>query len=312
MKVTEILALLYDSGHFRNPVNRNGQSWNVNRADLATISLRHPAVKEAVRSYQDFQAAILEPLSLKINNRPAIHDGDIGPATAKLFEVERCDCPDYYIPEREGFYVEQAMGSGSWPANCIAAWKDTHAITINVNKSGMAGFLQPVFETQVWPAVLFAYAEMGLMLVRADGDTRANLQTSFQPSVGGGGAIGLAIVPSNQTCSLSIWNRFKAGYQPRNVVSEWITLIKHELGHNMGLNHSRGGVMNPSIVEGLPVSWKTDTSASILRRWFGGEPVPNAPGGPDGPEMWVTQRLVSNRGRTLDFPLHPPMPTGVK
>lgn len=306
MKISDILTLLWDSGHFRNPANT--LSWNVKRADLLTIPLSHPAVKEAVRSYQDFQSEILEPFSLAIHNRSAIHDGEIGPATRALFAVERCGCPDYPTAEAlaDGLILE-ATGSGSWPANCLPDWKDTHAITIAVDDSGMASFLRPVFETEVWARVQKAYSEIGVMLVRQDDNPRANLQTSFRSSVGGMGAIGLAIVPNGQTCQMSVWNRFKAGYQPRNIVNEWVTLIMHELGHNMGLNHSRGGVMNPSIVEGLPMSWKNDTSFSVLKRWFGGEPVTGAP---DGPEMWIKQELISNRGRRLTFDLHPPLIIG--
>jgi hypothetical protein len=64
-----------------------------------------------------------------------------------------------------------------------------------------------------------------------------------------------------------------------------VTLIKHELGHNSGLGHSRGGVMNPSIINGLPVSWKNDPSESQLRKWYGGEPVPGGnPLPPDTPQ----------------------------
>ena len=118
-----------------------------------------------------------------------------------------------------------------------------------------------------------------------------------------GSTIGLAIVGRGQSCRTSIWAKFDPGYQPANVVREWTSLVKHELGHNMGLSHSQGGVMNPSIIAGLPVSWRGDPSEPILSRWFGGKPVPTDP---QGPEMWIKQCLHSDRGRELCVPLIPP------
>ena len=78
----------------------------------------------------------------------------------------------------------------------------------------------------------------------------------------------------------------------------------HELGHNAGLQHTRGGVMSPSIVHGLPSSWKGDPSRSVLARYYGGEPIP---GGPDVAEYFVEQGMRSNRGREVWTRLTPPI-----
>ena len=306
MLIADILRTLFDTGHARNPANRNGASWNVKREDLPKLALNGPEVREMIQSYQDFHAEILEPFSFAAHGRAAIHDGHLGPATQALFTLERCACPDYPVEGLCEYAVAEATGSGSWPANCLPDWKDTHAITVNVNKAGMGSFLQPVWEDKVWPGVVRAYSEIGLMLVRKDGDARANLQTSFVRS--SPGWIGLAIVPNNQSCSLSIWNRFKASYQPRNVVNEWTTLVMHEYGHNMGMGHSRGGVMNPYIIEGLPLSWKDDPSFPTLKRWFGGVPIANAP---PGVRRWVAQTLIDDQGNLGPrIPLRPPIVIG--
>jgi hypothetical protein len=82
----------------------------------------------------------------------------------------------------------------------------------------------------------------------------------------------------------------------------------HELGHNAGLDHSRGGVMNPSIVSGLAPSWAGDPSEPILNRYYGGEPIEQPP--VPGPEYWTHQGFKSNLGRTLWIPLSIPIEIG--
>lgn len=294
MTERQIIQLLWDLGHFRNPAHP--ETWNVTAAALDRLRLGDAVVKAAARSYQEFLAVALEPLSAQHHGRMPVYDGEIGPATRELLAIERCGCPDF------GEGVAAATGSGSWPAGCDPRFAAYHAITVNVKPQGMPGFLQSVFAT-VWSNVTAAYAEIGLKLIRADGDTAANIQISFEALAGS--TIGLAIVGRGQRCGTSIWAKFDPGYQPANVVREWTSLVKHELGHNMGLSHSQGGVMNPSIVPGLPVSWLGDPSVPILTRWFGGQPVPTEP---NGPEMWIKQCLLSDRGRELCLPLHPPRP----
>ncbi len=288
----DIIRLLWDTGHFRNPAVP--ETWNVQAEDLKSLRLGDAVVKAAAQSYQRFLAGALEPLAAKHHGRMPLMDGEVGPATAELFQLERCGCPDYAAA------VEEATGSGSWPAGCSPKFSHYHAISVSVSEQGMPAFLQPVFAT-VWANTDAAYAEIGLKLIREDGNRGANIQIGFERL--SGSTIGLAIVGRGQTCRTSIWAKFNPGYQPANVVREWTSLVKHELGHNMGLSHSQGGVMNPSIVTGLPVSWRGDPSEPILARWFGGKPVPSDP---QAPEMWIKQCLHSNRGRELCVPLIPP------
>jgi hypothetical protein len=54
-------------------------------------------------------------------------------------------------------------------------------------------------------------------------------------------------------------------------------LLCHEMGHNMNLNHTRGGIMNPSLSNKTTFDgWtSSDPSWNTLVRFFGGEPVDN-------------------------------------
>jgi hypothetical protein len=263
----EAIQRLWDYGHFANPAKPN--THGVQSADLDKLSLSDPVVKHAVQSYQDFNALDGDRISLGHHARPMVHDGEVGPATLELLSAARCAVPDYSrnpLP---------AVGTGGW-ARCHGIG-NYHAATVYIDKSTMPGFLAPVWD-QVWSNVVKAYEEIGLRFIATD-DSRTH-NTSLTWVRPNGGWIGLAIVGRGQSCGSKIWSRYDQNYRggssAAGVTQQWTSLVKHELGHNCGLEHSRGGVMNPSIVNGLPVSWDGDPSESLLRRWFGGEPVPGS------------------------------------
>lgn len=301
----EIKTALFDFGHFRNPINRFGESWNIERGDVEFLNFNHPAVVEAIASYQQFMINTLEPISFAVHERGPVADGLIGPATEMLLDVKRCNCPDFAMPGDH--HTDEATGRGSWPAGCYPNdWPETHAIKIRFDTSGMKSFLADVFDSQVWPTVQRSYADIGLMLIREDDNERAHLQASFvRPN---GNWIGLAIVPGATSCTLSIWQRYDRDYQPRNLVANWVSLLKHEIGHNLNLGHTSGGVMNPGIINNLPTQWfgVGDPSEPILRRFFGGEPI-DVPG--PGPKVWSHQGFKDeNTGEELWIKLRPPLP----
>ncbi|TWT43051.1 hypothetical protein KOR42_45110 [Thalassoglobus neptunius] len=238
----------------------------------------------AIAKFQRFDANVAR---LKAETgKPLHHDGVLGPATQLVMSMPRC-CV------RDDSGLAAAIATGGWK-NCHGAVNE-HRMIADVDVSNMPVFLEPHLHA-VLKNVQQAYAEIGLLIIfrGADGidmltkarfDGRANTVISWTR---GRGWIGLAIVGNghNQTCTSEIWAQFDTRYQPTNIVREWTTLFLHELGHNCGLQHSRGGVMNPSIVNGLSGRWDgSDPSTSILKRWFGGQPV-NVPGGEDDPDSY--------------------------
>jgi hypothetical protein len=270
----QAIRRLWDYGHFSNPAKPD--TFNVQEIDLAKLNLSHPIVKEAIQSYQDFNAIQGDTFSLDHHSRPMIHDGEIGPATLELLEAARCAVPDY---RREPL---PAVGTGGW-SRCHGIG-NFHAATVYINRSTMPSFLVPVWD-QVWANTVAAYDEIGLHFIATDDAQNHNTSLTWvQPD---GGWIGLALIGRNQSCASKIWSRYdrnyKGGSSPASIVTQWTSLVKHELGHNCGMEHSRGGVMNPSIVNGLPVSWKGDPSESLLRRWVGGEAIPDSTPDPDDP-----------------------------
>jgi hypothetical protein len=237
---------------------------------MASLTTSDQVVRDAIESYQAFHMPVMEPILAAFYPRstsPSVKlDGLLGPATTQLLETARCACPDY-----DAALAGEQAGSGNW-SGCHGIG-NFHAAVVRFRNQPPA-FLLSVIDT-VWSRVVDAYAELGLLFQRDDTADTSNVDISFvQPD---GGWIGLAIVGQGQRCGDQIWAKFDRGYQPANVLSEWTTLIKHELGHNCGLSHSSGGVMNPYIVGGLPVSWRNDPSWGLLASRFGGQPVPRAP-----------------------------------
>lgn len=289
-----VIEFLHRTGHLKYPFGSAGQDlpselWALDPEDKdydkkirpavvsSRLSLRDSAVTEAIRSHQSFDVQY-EPVSMMVHNRELIPDGDPGPATELLMNAPRCGHPDYRPSDR----TLAAVGSGNWP-RCHGVG-DYHSVSIQVLNSPPS-FLTPHFEL-VKERCTQAYAEIGLLL-RWDAPKPVNIDFSFVNS--SSGWIGLAIVGQNESCNSKIWCKYLATYRGGStdeaIITQWTTLIKHELGHNCGMSHFRGGVMNPSIVNGLPVSWKGDPAHSFLTSRYGGVPVPRTPD--EQREMWL-------------------------
>jgi hypothetical protein len=265
MQATQFIQRLFDLGHFHNPAHPTG----VKAEDVAKLKITDAVVKTAIASYQEFFAVEFDRFAMEHHGRIGIADGEFGPATADLLAMERCGHPDY-----EMAVVEQA-GSGSWPANCRSDYPGVHTFSVQMNKATMPSYLAGVIEP-AWNLVRQAYANMGILFLREDDNNKANTYVTWQR---GAGWIGLAIVPRSPRCGERIWAKFDNRYRPSQMLDQWARLFAHEFGHNMGMSHSRGGIMNPSITSGkfTPTAWRGDPSEPILRRYFGGVPV-NIPG----------------------------------
>lgn len=304
MNDTALIRFLDHYGHLRHPF---GENRNDLPADLGTLSLRSDAVQDALQSYRSFHATPLEHIASglwPIDSSPSPKGyGAFDDATRRLVETSRCSCPDYASAQPD----EEAAGSGNWNG-CfgIGAFHSAHISFLNAPPSHVA----PLFDT-IWQRVVDAYAEIGLLFTKVAPSEFANIRVSFTEL--GGSTIGLAIVGSGQGCTDQIWAKFAPSYKPANVVSEWTTLLKHELGHNCGLQHSNGGVMNPYIIANLPVSWVGDVSQALLTQRFGGNRIPTTSAPPtsrslvlawqNGPNQFeVIQTLDTNQPPKGLFP----------
>lgn len=235
-------------------------------------------MKEALRSHQSLDANY-EAFAEALHHRAINPDGECGPATQLVLDLPRCGHPDYSAADD----IAEAVGSGNWK-RCHGVG-EYHSASIRVTNSPPS-FLAPLFD-EVKKRTVDAYAEVGLLL-HFDGRNPRNIDFSFVGS--STGWIGLAIVSNNSTCSSSpIWCRYLSTYRGGStneaITTQWTTLVKHELGHNTGMGHTNGGVMNPSLINNLPTSWRGDVAWNQLAQRFGGQPVPREPEGDR--ELWL-------------------------
>lgn len=291
----QIVNFLKWTGHWQYP---NGKEQAVVTGPF-NQAIKTAEGMKAVASFQAFEADKLNKFSMQIHGRPAQFDGEIGPATELLFDVERCGHPDY------GPEIQAAVGTGSWKG-CHGVG-EFHAAKVFVNTNQIPSFLKPHWD-EVMKRCISSYMDIGLKWILTENENEANTTISFvQRSTG---YIGLAIVGQQETCSSQIWARFLATYKPSNILNEWVTLLRHELGHNAGLQHSSGGCMNPSIVSGLAPTWRGDPSESILVRYYGGVPVEKPPLPPDTQRYWKYIGYKDNVGDMTWVELPVPIPVG--
>ena len=271
---TNTIDRLYRLGHFHNPTRKE----DVEGFNLTQLKYSDKIVKRAVRSMQNFMYDQLNEFSFEEHVREAIADGEIGPATKRLMKVDRCGRPDYEMSVQAG---RRAGTRSSWPKGCHPAFGNHHTFAVYIDKSNMPGFLKPHFD-KAWMLCRAAYADVGIWFFETQTKLEANTVVTWER---GKGWIGLAIVPNNPGCGQRIWAKFDTKYQPRDMVNQWARLLAHEFCHNMGLSHTRGGIMNPSIVGGKfdRDEWRGDPSFPALKRFFGGNPI-NLGDEPDKPD----------------------------
>lgn len=291
-----------------------GRLFTVPQASLGSLTLRDQVVIDALIDLMKMHAGEVAERTLQAHGRLPVFDGEVGPAMQKFFTEDipnRCPIPDYAPPKGVVFQFEDpnlqevvlamqraepATGPGNW-RSCHNIG-DAHCSTVLVNPANMPGHVQPVF-TDVLRNVQKAYADVGLLFRFLDQSQKdiltgeqinSNINIDMSFVTRSDGWIGLAIVGTNQTCGDRIWCRFlstyKGGSTPAQVTQQWTTLLKHELGHNCGFSHTTGGVMNPSLVNGLPTEWAAnDPSTPKLKREFSGVPVavPGSGGGAPKP-----------------------------
>ena len=304
----ERLQFHWDHGHFLDTRHPDGR--NVSEADLDKLTLDDTVVKQAIASWQSIDLNFSQ-ISQACHSRDVHPDGEIGPVTEAMYEVPRCGCDDF--GDDSGIQpwddVEAAIGRGHW-ANCHGASGFHRAVgrCVGTLTSHLSASYQGARVIDaVMRLVRQGYGEIGLEWIW-DWERRiSGYQTEVRFGRWAGRWIGLAQVPSpGRSCSAApLWaqhqNNFRSGSSPASVLTWWPILIMHELGHNCSSGHSRGGIMNPSILS-VPPRWVDDTSERLFRSLFGGSPVPGWPNfdGTDGPPPG--EDVVWEWQQWLEFP----------
>lgn len=324
------IRVAWETGHFWSPENPEGR--NIKQEDLKLLTPDDPVVVAAMLSMSRMDASRYTRHVLEKHGRTPHFDGQLGPAMMAMVNEYhgRCPIPDFVPPPGTSFLytdpdlqevVQRMQQDAASPAFGTGNWKGCHQVgqfhcaTVGVNDALLPMFLRPLF-VQVLKNVQRAYAGVGLLFlfikngqdILTGESFGGNINTEMSFVNNSDGWIGLAIVGQGETCGSKIWCRFlntyRGGDSDSSIVTQWTTLIKHELGHNCGRGHTNGGVMNPSIVNNLPVEWvQNDPSTQWLRGQFGGVPVPIPGGGdpkpPDPPSPPGSGSIVERQIREL-------------
>ena len=285
MNDTDKLLAAWQRGHFWNPSKPD--LLNVDESSAAKLDINHPLARQAFQSWQEADANF-DALVLAWHKRPPILDGEVGPATDALITLPRCPMPDHPPPPGASFDFgdpglnkavesmrENATGSGSWPACDPDKTGLPHSFRVRIDSANTPSRIID-YREKALEAVVAAYAEMGCAvryIHAASGD--CEIAKRFQGLAGG--VIGWNEFPSPNTCNQTIDGRLDTGYAPSDY-RYWANLECHETGHGVGLQHTRGHIMNPSILLVWPLTWKGGPSESTMRRYFGGEPITPPPG----------------------------------
>lgn len=299
MSFTEwVVDWLWRYGHFRNPAYPN--THNVQRENLQQLSLADEVVQTAIKSIQELdlnaelKARAYHPHRIKADDPEAdvlIADGDLGPATLSMMNLDRCGEPDFVIDYGDDVEFGTEPGNGGWP-NC--AWGEEtppddilHSVRWHINDTNATAYQKSTLDWCI-DGVVRCSAEMGLA-VRVMRNTHnsapepvSELSVVFERIPGG--TIGYQYLPKPNTCKQHQPGRLDTGYNPSDRNLFLILMIHESAGHGANLGHSRGGIMNPSILNVTP-SWIGDPSEVFMTRMYTGVAIdwPRSKPGP-GPE----------------------------
>jgi hypothetical protein len=344
-----VLAYLY--GHAWNPNVPNLQNLDMGR--VLKMDGSETDAKELLRSWQqsDYEYDYLTQLYLK---RKPDYDGEVGPATRAFMEVPRCPIPDFAPPKNASFhyddpelqaavesyqqfaeaqvaggnigYVNRDLntqpyigGSGSWPKGCDPQNPNVHSVIVAIDSNNASAHQKETL-AECLKMVEACEAAVGQSVrhVVNGGSAGAQHDVKFQSIAGS--TIGFAYFPTPNTCNQKVTARLDNGFNPRATILAELYVHEYK-GHSDGLQHTRGGIMHPSIGSPqVPPTWDNDPSYATKKRYFGGvglvpqgptdppTPTPpvgakvsirNSPGLTYGREVVALQNFVATKGDIL-------------
>lgn len=292
----------FEAGYFWNPELPNGL--NISQKDLPKLTADMPVVIEALRAFAMGDSYRYTNHVLNSHKRVPNFDGEVGPAMAMyVMDGARCPVPDFAPPAGVSFLFEDpgvqqialkmqrdalaALGSGGNWAGCNNM-PNIHCGAMLVNTAGISPKVAPHVKT-ILTAVRKAYAGIGFLwkFIGMDGvdiltgeKFEGTIQTKLSFVQSSSGWIGLALVGNRESCSSVLWLQLLATYiggtTVDQIINQQFSLLTHEAGHNLGLGHTNGGIMNPSLQNGLPVGvWsQNDPSTQKLISLYSGVSVP--------------------------------------
>lgn len=300
----------YETGQLWGPQNKNGP--NVRPKDLGKLSTGDDEMREAFIGLSKMMVRDYAPAFVAEYGAEPAFDGKVDKALLHVMSIPRCDVPDYAPPpgaqfqfgdpqvqevaiEMQKIAALPAIGKrGNWP-RCHSIG-DFHCCVVQIDETNRPSWMTDAILLQVLRNVRAAYAEIGQWIIYVnqqgrdylDGKDRSGEHVDTKASWvrSSSGWIGLAILTLDLGCNDQIWQQYLNTYQGGSTVEIIIRqntkLWMHEHGHNSGLPHGNGFIMNPSIMNDSIITWTpADYSTATLKINYGGKPY--VPGGTPPP-----------------------------
>lgn len=310
----ERLLWAYHYGHQWDPAFPNLR--NLDEAGVRKMDGSERDAKDLIASWQQLDANV-GLLVGKIHGRDLVPDGDVGPASAAVMGFKRCPLPDFAPPAGASFHYDDpdlqaavesqqraAAMQGPYWRGCDAQMPSVHSLVIGIDaKNAPPNWLAN--KDKILEARRACAAEIGVavrFVLNPQSLEGLNQYQVFKYIAGG--VIGYNYFPQSNSCGRIPNGSLDTSYDP----SDWrmhANLGTHESeGHGFGFNHTRGGIMNPSIILVWPLSWKNDPSWRVAEQYYGGKPldtptppVPVPP--PHGPGAQVGTLVLSGTTYTV-------------
>ena len=275
---------------------------NLNPDSVAKMDGSESDAKLLIRSLQ-LSDINFDPLVLAFHKRMPDYDGSIGPATKALVNIPRCPLPDAPPPAGASFHYDDpdlqaavesmqraaAVGiTGPYWRGCDSQRPDVHSLVIGIDTKEAPSVFKSNQE-KILAARIAMAAEIGVAVRFVINPTSmAGLQQYQVYRYIAGGVIGMNYFPSSNSCGRIPNGSMDSSYNP----TDWkrhANLGGHESeGHGFGFNHTRGGRMNPSLID-TPLTWIGDPAWSQIVKYYPAKPLepdqpPPPPPPPPGPK----------------------------
>jgi hypothetical protein len=217
-------------GYYRVPEHPTG----ITKDDLTKLTLTSPETVQALKDFQDYHVSDLEQFSWELNRRRAVIDGEVGYATAATLNMPRCGCPDYQLAG----YQE-----ANWPTGCRGNLK------FGRNFQKLPGLSQADTDRVFWGVVNNWTQALTDVVMDSMGvvSGTTGMQIYAQLARLGGSTLAWSFL-ANNNCGAILQQRYDTR-RDWNPIEFPLTTATHEVGHALGLNHTRDStsLMYPSI-----------------------------------------------------------------
>ena len=293
------LLFAFRHGHSHNPKRPNLK--NLDKGRVQKMNGSEQDALDLFASWQEKDANV-DLLVAYREGRSLILDGKVGAASETVMAFRRCPLPDYMPGPGDAFDFDdptvndivakaveskeaaKALKGPYWRACDPQRPDDTHSVVIGIDiRSAPSVFIAN--QSAILGARIACAAEIGVHVrfvinpSSMDGLQQYQVYRNIP-----GGVIGMNYFPSSNSCGKISNGSMDSTYNPSNWILHAILGTHESEGHGFGFDHTRGGIMNPSILL-VKHSWVGDAAWSQVIDYWPAVPLSPTPGPDPTPNL---------------------------